>query len=29
LAFVVVRQGNEIHEVLDANALSTVSVKVD
>ena len=29
LAFVVVRQGKEIHEVLDANALSTVSVKVD
>lgn len=29
LAFVVVRQGKEIHEVLDANALSTVAVKVD
>ena len=29
LAFVVVRQGKEIHSVLDANALATVSVKVE
>jgi hypothetical protein len=29
LAFVVVRQGKEIHSVLDANALATVSIKVD
>ena len=29
LAFVVVRQGKEIHMVLDANALATVSIKVE
>jgi hypothetical protein len=29
LAFVVVRQGKEIHSVLDANALATVSIKVE
>jgi len=28
LAFVVVRQGKEIHSVLDAHALATVSIKV-
>jgi hypothetical protein len=28
-AFVVVRHGTEIHAVLDANALSTVFIKVD
>jgi len=26
---VVVRQGKEIHSVLDANALATVSIKVE
>jgi len=29
LFFVVVRQGKEIHSVLDANALATVSIKVE
>lgn len=29
LAFVVVRQGNEVHTVLDANAITTVFTKVD
>jgi len=29
LSFVVVRHGTEIHEVLDANAISTVSIKVE
>ena len=29
LAFVVVRQGKEIHSVLYANALATVSIKVE
>ena len=29
LAFVVVRQGKEIHSVLDAHALATVSIKVE
>ncbi|MGI8771213.1 MAG: hypothetical protein ACR2JE_07240 [Acidobacteriaceae bacterium] len=29
LAFVVVRQGSEIHTVLDANAISTVFIKVE
>ncbi len=29
LAFVVVRQGKEIHSVLDANALATVSIRVE
>ena len=29
LAFVVVRQGKEIHTVLDANAISTVFNKVE
>ena len=29
LAFVVVRQGKEIHSVLDAHALATVSIRVE
>ncbi len=29
LAFVVVRHGNEVHTVLDANAITTVFTKVD
>jgi hypothetical protein len=29
LAFVVVRQGTEIHAVLDSNAISTIFVKVE
>lgn len=29
LAFVVVRQGHEVHTVLDANAITTVFTKVD
>ena len=29
LSFVVVRQGNEVHTVLDANAITTVFTKVD